>query len=162
MNRISYEGSEEFFNGLAKSRIEYLSLASNPLLDQGVELLSLSLHENKNLKFLDLFDVEFGDEGAIQLSYALIKNNTLRMLYIANTNISNAVEGNFLKSVELSKSLTIFKYHKVDYIKNFKISKNTYKTENRLDPILTMIEEYYQIVDYFNKDDESLNQFSHR
>ena len=68
MNRISYEGSEEFFNGLAKSRIEYLSLASNPLLDQGVELLSLSLHENDNLKFLDLFDVEFGDEGAIQLS----------------------------------------------------------------------------------------------
>lgn len=126
-------------------------------------MLSMALRENDVLKFLDLFDVEFEDEGAIYLSQTIIENETLVCLYLSNTKISYITETDLLQSVNMSKSLHIFKHHNRNTTNQVhKISKNTFKTENRLDPIFTMIEEYYQIADYFNKEDEELIRFFHK
>jgi hypothetical protein len=42
---------------------------------------------NIGLHFVDLFDVEFGDEGALALAEALLLNKTLLNLRLANTRV---------------------------------------------------------------------------
>lgn len=43
-----------------------------------------------------------------------------------------------------------------------KISKSVFKTENRLDITLAIIEEYFKIADCFNHEDGLLNSFTHK
>jgi hypothetical protein len=45
------------------------------------------LKVNIGLTFVDLFDVEFGDEGALALAEALLLNKTLVNLRLANTKV---------------------------------------------------------------------------
>ncbi len=52
-------------------RLKVLNLGSNNLHDQGMEILCDALAVNDCLEYLDLFDVEFGNIGAISLSLAL-------------------------------------------------------------------------------------------
>jgi hypothetical protein len=45
------------------------------------------LKVNIGLNFVDLFDVEFGDDGALSLAEALLLNKTLFNLRLSNTKI---------------------------------------------------------------------------
>lgn len=64
-----------------------LSMGQNNLGDAGINYLANALKVNKGLVFLDLFDCEFSDEGAIKLAESLLMNTTLISLRIANTKV---------------------------------------------------------------------------
>jgi len=159
-NRISDSGSEGLFEGLKKSRLVYLSLASNPLSNSGIVNLSLALWQNKYLKFLDIFDVEFSDEGAIPLTQWMIENKTLECLYLSNTRVSYNIGCKLAQSLLINKTIRVFKWSNLHAVpeydfefddkiidiehKTSKISKATFKSENRIDLILTIVEDYYK------------------
>jgi hypothetical protein len=159
MNRISDLEWEDFFQGLKESRLKYLSLASNPLWNAGISLLSEALRVNKHLKFLDLFDVSFSDEGAIPLTQMLLENTTLKCLYLSNTKVSYDIASKLIQALILNKSLFVFKWSNLHEIpdnydfenrlidiesRRHRISKATFKTETRLDPVLTLIEDLFK------------------
>ena len=128
---------------------------------------------------LDLFDVEFGDEGAISLSHSLTENKTLKILQTSNTKITKEVFSNLIKSVMVWRTLGSFRFWNllefdeeydfasenrvisIEY-RETKISKSVYKTENRLDITQTIVEDYFKIPDYCEADSEELNQFFHK
>ncbi len=55
--------------------------------DTGVQFIANALKVNIGLTHVDLFDVEFGDDGALQLAEALLLNKTLINLRLANTKV---------------------------------------------------------------------------
>jgi hypothetical protein len=54
---------------------------------------------------LDLFDVDFGNEGASLLELALKKNKSLKSLRLANTNVSTEISETLLKTIIGSQTL---------------------------------------------------------
>ncbi len=60
---------KKFTQFLAKNPfLTYLNLGQNKLGDPGLAYLSNALKNNKGLRFLDLFDVDFSDTAAIHLT----------------------------------------------------------------------------------------------
>jgi Ran GTPase-activating protein (RanGAP) involved in mRNA processing and transport len=67
--------------------LRVLNMGMNKLGDSGVQYLANALKVNIGLHFVDLFDVEFGDDGAMALAEALLLNKTLINLRLANTRV---------------------------------------------------------------------------
>jgi hypothetical protein len=68
-------------------------------------LLSDALSFNSSLEFLDLFDVDFSNEGASLLEAALKKNESLMSLRLANTNVTTEASEPLLKTMIGSRTL---------------------------------------------------------
>ncbi len=62
-------------------------MGQNKLGDVGLQYLSNALKVNTGLAFLDLFDADFGEEGAISLAEALLLNKSLVNLRLCNTHV---------------------------------------------------------------------------
>ena len=67
-------------NPISDSKIQHINLSKNVILKEGAKLLAPSLEYNKNLISLDLSHTKIGVSGMVQISLALLKNDTLRHL----------------------------------------------------------------------------------
>ncbi len=55
--------------------------------DTGLQFIANAIKVNIGLVMLDLFDVEFGDDGALALAEAMLLNKSLLNLRLANTRV---------------------------------------------------------------------------
>lgn len=71
----------------ANPYLKVLNLGMNKLGDTGVQYLGNALKVNIGLVLLDLFGVDFSNEGALALAEAFLLNKTLYNLRLANTTV---------------------------------------------------------------------------
>jgi len=62
-------------------------MGQNRLGNAGIQAISNAIKVNIGLTMLDLFDVEFSDDGALSLAEAILINKTLTNLRLANTKV---------------------------------------------------------------------------
>ena len=93
------------------NKIEALNLKSNSITEQSLEVFKDELSKLKNLKEFNILDNQFGDQGFYHLLQSFVWLTELRVLIIANCNISNnginkfydmmKLNQNFLKKLEI-------------------------------------------------------------
>ena len=149
------------------NKIEVLNLKSNYISEQSLELFKDEISKLKNLKEFNILDNNFGDQGFIHLINAFISLKELRILIVANCNISNkglkkmyeimALNDNYLEKLEIfnlsgnsinDECLTylIFIIKKLNSLRKFSISQNqiSFKVFNKIYDILkTEINKYW-------------------
>ena len=83
----------------------------NRLGDEGLDYLSEALALNRVLEHLDLFDVEFSNQGARFLELALRRNSiTLKTLRLANSRVTVDQAELLVSAVNDSVSLHSFRW----------------------------------------------------
>ena len=68
----------------------------NKLGNIGMEYLADALGLNTALEYLDAFDLNFSNEGAIYLDNAIRKNSSLKSIRLANTHVSADISENLM------------------------------------------------------------------
>ena len=105
------------FRGLSNNdRIVSLRLCCNPLNDLGIIQLFMAIASNQSLQMLDLFDIEFGDEGANKIAEALMYNKSIIWLQMANTSVTPTIAKLLLNSVLASENIKTFRWSNIGEI----------------------------------------------
>ncbi|KAI9203173.1 uncharacterized protein BJ171DRAFT_154256 [Polychytrium aggregatum] len=87
-NRLTATGIELLVQILPRSPLEYLSLDSNPLGDDGLELLASTLPCCPTLQELSLNNTGLSDICALSISHA-VRQSCIRRLHLANNELGN-------------------------------------------------------------------------
>ena len=151
------------------SKLEVLNIKSNNATEQSLEIFKEELAKLKNLKEFNILDNQFGDQGFMHLLDAFASLNDLRILNLANCNISNLglkkmyeeikTNNSFLEKLEVLNLLgntlndecftsLIYIIKNLKSLRKFSISQNqvSFKGMNRIYEILKDINKYW----YFN------------
>ena len=152
------------------NKIEVLNLKCNTATEQSLEAFKDELSKLKNLKEFNILDNQFGDPGFIHLLQAFISLKELRILIVANCNISNMgvkkmnemfkTNENYLKNLEILNFSgnainddCIFNFisiiKKLNNIKKFSVSQ-TQISSRGMDNILNILKKQINKYWYFD------------
>ena len=71
----------------------------NKIGNMGMDFLGDALSVNTSLEYLDLFDVDFSNEGCAYLDQALKTNKALVSLKLANTHVSSDLSDQLMGTI---------------------------------------------------------------
>ena len=103
--------------------------------------LEQGLKFNKSIKYLDLFDVKFGNEGIQYLENCLKTNDSLKSLRLCNTHATFNVVNYFQRFVRGLPTMQVFRWINVAGIVDQKRSK-----EFSIDFSPTIVDDFRRII----------------